>query len=126
MALSDELHLTAQVLTTINRQSLSVDLESLRRITKEHDVSQIVVGMPINMDGSLGPKARETERFMAELACAVDCPITDWDERLSTVAAERTLLEANLSRAKRRKVIDRVAAAWILQGYLDSRAAKGD
>jgi putative Holliday junction resolvase len=121
VALSDPLTITAQTLTTIHRTTLAKDLEAISRLVEEHQVEELVVGLPINMDGSRGGAVDKVETFIEQLSLRLTIKIIPWDERLSTVAAERILLEGDLSRAKRRKVIDRLSAAIILQGYLDSR-----
>lgn len=123
VAMSDELGLTAQPLTTLRREGGARGQEALvvalSALVREHDADEVVVGHPLSMDGSVGPAARAAETFARALESASGTPVRLWDERLSTVAAERTLLEADLSRKKRRAVIDRAAAAYILQGYLD-------
>lgn len=119
--MSDALGLTAQVLTTVRRTRLEADLKVLGELVREHEVERLVVGLPLNMNGSEGPRAEATRRFVASLERALGLPVELWDERLSTRAAERTLLEADLSRARRSQVIDQVAAQFILQGWLDSR-----
>jgi putative Holliday junction resolvase len=121
VALSDEMGWTAQALVTLRRGGREADLRELRRIVVENAVAEIVVGHPLNMDGSVGPAARGAEKFARDLEEALHVPVHLWDERLSTVGAERVLLEADLSRRKRRQVIDRAAAAFILQGYLEWR-----
>jgi putative Holliday junction resolvase len=121
VALSDELTITAQVLTSIHRTTLAKDLEAILRLVADHQAEELVIGLPINMDGSRGGAVDKVETFVEHLSARLTIRIIPWDERLSTVAAERILLEGDLSRAKRRKVIDRLAAAIILQGYLDSR-----
>ena len=121
VALSDELTITAQVLTSIHRTALAKDLEAIVRLVEDHQVEELVIGLPINMDGSRGGAVDKVETFIEHLSARLTIKIIPWDERLSTVAAERILLEGDLSRAKRRKVIDRLSAAIILQGYLDSR-----
>jgi putative holliday junction resolvase len=122
VAISDDLFLTAQVLTSIQRTNLEKDLAIIWGLVDEYRVEEIVVGLPINMDGSTGESARKAEAFIEKLREIFSIKIIPWDERLSTVAAERILLEGDLSRKKRRKVIDRLSAAIILQGYLDSRS----
>jgi putative Holliday junction resolvase len=117
VALSDELTITAQVLTSIHRTALAKDLEAILRLVEDHQVEELVIGLPINMDGSRGGAVDKVETFVAHLSARLTIKIIPWDERLSTVAAERILLEGDLSRAKRRKVIDRLAAAIILQGF---------
>lgn len=121
MALSDELGFTAQGLKTLESRGRNNDIAAIVQIVNEFNVTEIVVGMPYNMDGSQGPQAEKALVMMEELALATSVPVFKWDERMSTMAAERMLLEADLSRAKRRKVIDKVAAVIILQGYLDSK-----
>ena len=121
VAISDDLFLTAQVLTSIHRTTLEKDLAVIVDLVDQYGVEEIVVGLPINMDGSTGDSARKAETFIEQLRETLPIKIIPWDERLSTVAAERILLEGDLSRKKRRKVIDRLSAAIILQGYLDSR-----
>ncbi len=96
------------------------DLEALRAILAPFAPTMIVVGLPKNMNGTLGPQAQKVLAFARDVEEGLGVPIVMWDERLSTVGAERVLLEADLSRAKRRKVIDKAAAMFILQGYLDS------
>jgi len=121
VALSDELGWTAQPFGTLRRRSLPEDLQALRRLVEEHRVSGIVVGLPKDMRGSLGPQARSVMALAKTIEAEVRVPVTLWDERLSTVAAERVLLAADLSRQKRKKQVDKIAAALILQGYLDCR-----
>ncbi|UCD83304.1 MAG: Holliday junction resolvase RuvX [Deltaproteobacteria bacterium] len=120
VAISDEFGWSAQGLTTLTGKSRAEFLKKISVIIAEYKAEQIVLGMPRNMDGSLGPRAESTLSFGEKLKARFNLPLTYWDERLSTVAAERPLLEANLSRKKRKKVIDKLAAVYILQGYLDS------
>jgi len=121
VAISDALLITAQGMGTIHRKELNVDLEEINRMVKENDVSEIVAGLPISMNGTHSQKTKEVIEFIENLKKVVSVPINTWDERLSTVFAERALLEADMSRAKRKKVTDKIAAQVILQGYLDSR-----
>lgn len=121
VAVSDSLGFTAQSLTTLRRTHLKADLALLGQWAKEQEVSHCVVGLPLNMDGSEGPRAQASREFAAAVEQRLGLTVELWDERLSTVAAERTLLEADLSRAKRRKLIDQMAAQFILQGWLDAR-----
>jgi putative Holliday junction resolvase len=121
VAASDALGLTAQTVTTIRRTSLKADLAALKELVQEYEVERFVVGLPLNMDGTEGPRAEATHKFVDALTQAIGLPVELWDERLSTVAAQRTLLEADLSRAKRREVIDQMAAQFMLQGWLDAR-----
>lgn len=117
VAVSDALLMTAQGIKTIRRSSK--ELEELGKIIEEFEVEEIILGYPKNMNGTLGPRAQETEEFAQVIEKEFALPIKLWDERLSTMGAERSLLEADLSRAKRKKVIDKMAAVFILQGYLD-------
>ena len=121
VALSDELFITAQGSDTIYRKTIESDLEEIKKVAKENDVNQIVVGLPISMNGSHSEQTKEVIKFTEDLSKSVDIPVVTWDERLTTMQAERTLLEADVSRAKRRKVIDKLAAQAILQNFLDSR-----
>jgi putative Holliday junction resolvase len=120
VAVSDEQGWTAQSIDVVQRTSLAADIEALRAVLAPYAPTAIVVGLPKNMNGSIGPQAEKVLDFARHLETALAMPVVMWDERLSTVGAERTLLEADLSRAKRKKVIDKAAAAFILQGYLDS------
>lgn len=126
VAVSDGLGLTAQAVTTIRRTNLKADLAALAELAREHEASSLVVGLPLNMDGSEGPRAEASRKFADSATQALGLPAEFWDERLSTVAAERTLLEADLSRARRRQVIDQVAAQFILQGWLDAHRSAAD
>ncbi len=126
VAVSDALGITAQGVTTVRRTGLKRDLAALEALAREHEVTRAVVGLPINMDGTEGPRAEASREFARALEQALGIPVELWDERLSTVAAERALLEADVSRAKRRQVIDQVAATLILQGWLDARARPPD
>ena len=120
VALSDPLGWTAQGLETIRRIGIKKDLKRLEEIIREYDVDKIVVGLPKNMDGSIGPQCQKVLKFNERLGRRFNnIEIIQWDERLTTVSAERTLLEADVSRKKRKEVIDKIAAVHILQGYLD-------
>lgn len=121
VAASDALGLTAQTVTTIRRTSLKADLAALKDLVRHYEADRFVVGLPLNMDGTEGPRAEATRRFVDALTQVLGLPVELWDERLSTVAAQRTLLEADVSRAKRREVIDQMAAQFILQGWLDAK-----
>lgn len=118
-ALSDPLKITAQGLETFQRTTLEEDIRGLWQLIDQHEVSQLVVGLPKNMDGTIGFKAEEVRQFIADLTAQRSIEVIWVDERLTTVSAERTLLEADVSRAKRKKVIDKMAAVLILQSYLD-------
>lgn len=121
VAVSDLLGLTAQGITTIKRVSLDRDLERLLEIIEEYDVELVVIGMPKNMNGTIGTQGKKVEDFANFLKKRIKPAITFWDERLTTLAAERTLIEADVSRKKRKLVIDKLAAVYILQNYLDSK-----
>jgi putative Holliday junction resolvase len=124
VALSDEYGWTAQGLEVIRRRSESDDLERLARIIDEYGVTEIVVGLPKNMNATIGPRGEMCMAFAETLKEKMNLPVYLWDERLTTMAAERTLLMADVSRKKRKQVIDKMAAAIILQGYLDSKTKK--
>ncbi len=121
VAISDDLTLTAQVLTSIKRTFPEKDLVEILALAKEYQVREIVVGMQIKMDGTKGKSALEVEEFIEKLHETLLIRIIPWDERFSNVTAERILLEGDLSQKKRQKVIVRLSAAIILQGYLNSR-----
>jgi putative Holliday junction resolvase len=119
VAISDELGITAQGLKTLKRKSMEDDLKELTTIVDQFEIEKIVVGLPKNMDGSLGKQAEFVLKWIETLTNKISVPVVTWDERLSTVGASKILLEADLSRRKRKKVIDKLAAVLILQGYLD-------
>jgi putative Holliday junction resolvase len=119
VAVSDGLRQVASPLTTLRREKFTVDAAALLRLIAERDLKGIILGMPFNMDGSEGPRCQSTRAFARNLERLTPLPIGYWDERLSTVAATRALLEADTSRKRRAEVIDHVAAGYILQGALD-------
>ena len=119
IACSDALLMTAQGIETIRRTSLEKDFNRLQELISEYEVHELVVGMPKNMNGTKGERAEKIEEFVAKMKEVIDLPVTYWDERLSTVMAERQLIAADVSRKKRKSVIDKMAAVVILQGYLD-------
>ncbi len=119
VAISDRLLSVATPTETIKRKKFSVDAARLLEIATDRDVAGLVLGLPRNMDGSEGSRCQSTRAFARNLEGLTDLPITFWDERLSTVAAERALLEADTTRKRRAEVIDNVAASYILQGVLD-------
>lgn len=121
VAVSDALLLTAQGVEVIRRTSFVKDIERLKELVAAYEIATIIIGLPKNMNGTLGPRGELTQQFASQLAGIwPQIAIKLWDERLSTVAAEKSLIAADVSRAKRRKVIDKMAAVFILQGYLDS------
>ncbi|QIE42267.1 Holliday junction resolvase RuvX [Rhodobacteraceae bacterium SC52] len=119
VAVSDRLLSVATPLETVKRKKFTTDAAALSKLFSHREIAGIVLGLPRNMDGSEGPRCQSTRSFARNLASVIDLPVTFWDERLSTVAAERSLLEADASRAKRAELIDNVAAGYILQGALD-------
>jgi putative Holliday junction resolvase len=123
LALSDVSRAIATPLETLRRGKFRDDAQWLLKLVAEHDVGALVLGLPVNMDGSEGPRCQSVRQFAANLLAVADLDITFWDERLSTVAAERAMLEADMSRKKRAENVDKIAAAYILQGLLDNIAA---
>lgn len=119
VAVSDRMQSIATPLSTIRRKKFSLDAQALLSLVTEREIGGLILGLPRNMDGSEGPRCQSTRAFARNLSAITDLPIGFWDERLSTVAAERVLLEADMSRRKRAEVIDHVAAGVILQGALD-------
>jgi putative Holliday junction resolvase len=124
VAVSDELGITAQGLKTLKRKSMEEDLKEIEMIVRQFEIGEIVVGLPKNMDGTIGKQAEIVLNWVKILMDRVNIPVVSWDERLSTVGASKVLLEADLSRKKRKKVIDKLAAVLILQGYLDQSRKK--
>jgi putative Holliday junction resolvase len=123
-AVSDELGWTAQPLTVLARQGLDKDTEAVIDLVNQYQAEKVVLGLPWNMDGTLGKSGQRVKAFGRHLAERMEAELVYWDERWTTVSAERVLLQADLSRAKRKKVIDKLAASLILQGYLDHLAVK--
>ena len=119
VAVSDTILSVATPIKTIKRKKFSIDADQLLGIISIKNCCGVVVGLPKNMDGSEGPRAQSTRAFARNFSVKTQRPITFWDERLSTVAAEKALLEADTTRKRRAEVIDHVAAAYILQGFLD-------
>lgn len=119
IALSDLLGLTAQGVETYHRKNLEADYQYLVQFIKENNIGSMVVGLPKNMNNSLGFKAEEIQTFIAGLTQKVDIPVFWVDERLTTVSAERMLVDADISRKKRKNVVDKIAAVLILQLHLD-------
>lgn len=123
IALSDEMGWTAQGLKTlkINEERQEFGFEEIGQIIKEYQVDTVVIGLPKNMNGTIGPRGEASQQYANEVESRFAVQTVLWDERLTTMAAERVLLEADVSRKKRKKVIDKMAAMMILQGYLDSK-----
>ena len=124
IAVSDQGGLIASPRESLRRTNLEKDIEHITSGAREEEVGAFVVGMPLSLDGSKGPQADKVMAFISKLQQMSKIHVTPWDERLTTVAAQRSLIEADVSRARRKKVVDKVAAAIMLQGYLDYRSIK--
>jgi putative Holliday junction resolvase len=120
LALSDVSRTIATPLQTIARRKFRLDVEQLFQVVDAHDIGGLVVGWPVSMDGSEGPRCQSVRQFAANVLAVRDMPTIFWDERLSTAAVTRTLIEADTSRQRRAEVVDKLAAAYILQGALDA------
>ena len=121
IAISDPLLLTAQGLKTIKRENINKDIKELEDVIEEYSITKIVIGFPKNMNNTIGPQGEKVLDFVEKLKEKVDMEIVLEDERLTTIAAERMLIDGDVSRKKRKRVIDKVAATYILQTYLDRR-----
>lgn len=119
LALSDVMRSIATPYATIERKKFTKDVEELRKIIAAQTVAGLVIGYPINMDGSHGPRTQSTRTFVSTLGKHIDLPMLLWDERMSTMAVERTMLSADLSRQRRDQLVDKLAASYMLQGLLD-------
>ena len=119
VAVSDPLGFTAQGLTTIRRTKKEQDIQEIKKFCDEYDAKVIVIGLPKNMNGTIGPSGEITMSFGKLIEDELKVEIKFWDERLTTVAAHKAMIEADLSRSKRKKIVDKVASTYILQGYLD-------
>jgi len=119
MALSDVTRSVATPYDTIRRSKFTADAKTIREVVEKNQVGALVIGLPLNLDGSEGPRAQSTRAFARNLAAHVEVPMVFWDERLSTAAVERHLIEADASRKRRAEVVDRMAAGYILQGALE-------
>ena len=119
VAVSDPLGFTAQGLTTIRRTKKEQDIQEIKKFCDEYDVKVIVIGLPKNMNGTIGPSGEITMSFGKLIEEELKVEVKFWDERLTTVAAHKAMIEADLSRSKRKKIVDKVASTYILQGYLD-------
>jgi putative Holliday junction resolvase len=126
IAIADATLTVASPLETLKRTKFTADAQNIAAIAAKRGVGGIVIGLPVNMDGSEGPRAHSVRQFAADIAKALNLPATLWDERLSTAAVTRTLIDANVSRARRAELVDKMAAAYILEGFLDYlRARRG-
>ena len=121
VAVSDPMKIIAQGLDSIKRVGPKTDVETIKRLVDQYEAEELVVGLPKTLAGEIGIQAQKVLDFTELIRAAVEIPIIMWDERMTTVAATRSLIEADMSRKKRKKVVDKVAAILILQGYLDSR-----
>ena len=121
IAISDPMGWTAQGHSVLQRSVLEIDIKNINQLCQEYEVEIIVIGLPRNMDGSIGPKALEVQEFAQLLENSLGINIAYWDERLTTKSAERVLIEADLSRRRRKQVIDKMAAVYIFQAYLDKQ-----
>lgn len=124
VAASDIFGWTAQGLETIDRRKEGHDMIRIRELVKEHDISEIVVGLPKNMNGTIGPRGELCMAFADQLREELQLPVHLWDERLTTVSAERVLIEGDVSRKKRKGIVDKMAAVLILQNYLDATSTR--
>ena len=124
VALSDELGWTAQPLETFERKSPEADAAHIKDLVRRHDVREIVMGMPVHLSGRAGPAAQHARQFLEMIQAAVEVPVVAWDERLTTKAAEQLLIDADVSRKKRKGAVDRVAAALLLKSYLEHLSSR--
>lgn len=122
VALSDELGWTGQPLETYERRTLDADLKHIDRLVREHNVAEVVIGLPLRLNGEIGPAARSVQEFVERLERVLSVPVVTWDERMTTKSAEEVLIAADVSRKKRKGTVDRIAAAILLQSYLESRS----
>jgi putative holliday junction resolvase len=123
VALSDELGWTAQPLETFERRTLDRDLAHIQQLVNAHDVREVVIGLPLRLNGEEGPAVQAVHLFVDQLGEVLSVPIVLWDERMTTRSAEELLIAADVSRKKRKGVVDRIAAAILLQGYLEAQGA---
>lgn len=126
IAISDELGITSQGLKSLDIKSKEATFKELFEIIENFKIGKVIIGLPKNMNGSLGNQAEKVLKWIEEFKSRINLPVETWDERLSTVEASKILLKADISRRKRKKVIDKLAATLILQGYIDSCRNKGD
>jgi len=125
LAMTDELWMFAHTYKTLKNTGLNKFIEEIKNIVTEEEVGEVIMGLPLNMDGSTGPQAQKVIDVISKMSEAIDVPIVPWDERLTTWEAERYMIEADLSRKKRAKKIDELAAKILLQGYIDHKKQMG-
>ncbi len=123
VAVSDELRWIAQPLETFERRSLDADIAHIQHLVRTHEVGTVVMGIPLRLDGEVGPAAQAVNRFVERLTQVLNVPVVTWDERMTTKSAEQFLIAADVSRNKRKGAVDRVAAALLLQSYLENLAS---
>lgn len=123
LAVSDATRMIATPLSTIERSKFSKDLQLLTAFTREYAACALVIGYPVNMNGTLGPRAQSTRTFVSNIAKQINLPMLLWDERLSSLAVERMMIEADMSRKRRAELVDKLAASYMLQTVLDRLAA---
>lgn len=126
IAIADELGFSAQPITTLRRTNIKADLAAVAQLINEYGVTHLIVGLALNMNGSEGPRAEQCRKFGDAVANGTTLTVVYWDERLTSVAAERSLIEADVSRARRKQVVDQVAAVLILQGWLEAQSLARD
>lgn len=124
VAASDELGIAAHPVTVIRRTSLEADLRRVRELVEEYEASEVVVGLPISMAGGEGTQAQKVREFIESLEPAIPVPVVTWDERLTTAQAEKIMIAGDASRARRKQVIDKIAAALILDSYMSAKKAE--
>lgn len=124
IAMSDESRMIASPFRTIEARPTNKAIASIGTILLEHDIQQIIFGLPLELDGTEGRASKRTRKLIAALEATTDVPCEPWDERMTSVVAERTLIEADMSRKKRKKVVDQLAATLILQSWLDSQSRR--
>ncbi|MGI6485803.1 MAG: Holliday junction resolvase RuvX [Tepidanaerobacteraceae bacterium] len=122
VAISDELGITAQGVDIINRNGMKKDIDKILNMLEKYKVRRVVVGLPKNMNGTVGPQVQSVKNFIEKIRLQTDVEFVYWDERLTTIAAEKILIDADLSRKKRKGVVDKLAAVIILQNYLDYKS----
>ncbi|NLC63965.1 MAG: Holliday junction resolvase RuvX [Thermoanaerobacterales bacterium] len=122
VAISDELGITAQGVDIINRNGMKKDIDKILNMLEKYKVRRVVVGLPKNMNGTVGPQVKSVKNFIEKIRLQTDVEFVYWDERLTTIAAEKILIDADLSRKKRKGVVDKLAAVIILQNYLDYKS----